>query len=174
MQSTNLTITNLTKKLLDILDDDICNINLALERLNGFREAVIKRDEQQLKTMIELTHAQDDNAERIEQNRLAVKKKLAAAIGCPVEKMNLTRLMEELAEPLRSQVREKQSILKELTAGLKKEHTSTIILLRECATLNRRLLHSMLGIKREKNPQTYNSRGVQSAKIQKRLMSYRV
>ncbi|MHC5060029.1 MAG: flagellar export chaperone FlgN [Planctomycetota bacterium] len=165
-------LDGLVDRLLTVLADEIKNIERTLERLDGLRAAVIKRDEEGLNNLLEEVKDEQSDYALIEQRRDVIRNKMSEAFGCDVGEMNLSKLCSELTGERRDLVSRSQQELKELCAKLQKEHMATDILLKECSRLNNLLLRSILG--NGKETMTYNSRGNASWELQKGMVSVRL
>ena len=163
---------DLADQLLPVLADEINNIERTLERLDDLRAAVIKRDEEGLKLLLEEVKDERAGYALIEQMRDVIRNKMSEVLGCGIGEMNLSKLCCELSGERRDLVAAAQQELKELCAKLKKEHTSTNILLKACSRLNNLLLRGILG--NGKETMTYNSRGNASWELQKGIVSVRL
>jgi hypothetical protein len=172
MNSTNDILDGLTDRLLLVLADEIENIERTLERLDGLRAAVIRRDEEGLNDLLEEVKNEQAGYALIEQKRGVIRNKMSEVIGCDIGQMNLSKLCCELAGERRDLVAQAQQKLKELCAKLKKEHMATNILLKECSRLNNLLLRGILG--NGKEAVTYNSRGNASWELQRGMVSIRL
>ena len=71
----------------------------------------------------------------------------------------MSALQERLPEGRREQVRQMKEKLKRLVAELRKEYTSTVLLLSECSRLNNMLLRSIFNLARA-GEVSYNANGV--------------
>lgn len=131
-------------ELLSVLDKDIEHIKQNLSRLNELRGLLIKRDDEAMLRVMEKIHLETEGYTDNELRRDSIRKELAAALGYKPERMRLTELEKELPIEQKESVRQKRAELKELTEKLKKEHTRTGLLLKECARFNKLLLKSIL------------------------------
>ncbi len=173
MQYIKNQLNELVDRLLETLDEDICYVHVSLERLNRLRKAVIKREETSLKEMIELIQNDRMNYRHIENRRIELRKRIASLLGMNHDQVNMTRLCEIIEEPRRGLLKEKQKELNETVPKFRAEHTSTILLLRECARFNGLLLKAVLGDRQETS--TYNSGGdVATHRSGERFVSFRV
>lgn len=172
MQSLNIQLNRLIGELIDILDADASRIVLSLERLDGLRAGVIKRDEEALKILLEEIANDEAGQMRLETRRKAICVELAAVLGCSESQVNLSRLCACLPEEISVILADKQRQLKELVERMQVEHMRTSLLLRECSRLNKSLLRQLLGSGR--SAVTYNARGNTSWQAEKGMVSLRV
>ena len=172
MITSNVHINNIVDELLDILDEDAEQIKVTLERLDRLRASVIKRDEEDIKALLDTVRQDDTGYNLIEKRRQEICRELAEILGCSFEQINMTRLRSVLSEEKALMVAEKQHELKSLVEKLQIEHTCTTMLLKECARLNRMLLRSILGENNESL--TYNARGNASWEMRKGIVSLRL
>ena len=83
---------------------------------------------------------------------------MASLLGCDIEKVTLTMLASKLSEDKRDEVIEKKAEIKSLIDEFKKEYTSTIILVSECARFNKMLIKSIFNFGKT-NSVFYSSQG---------------
>ncbi len=145
-------------ELLVCLDKDVRHIEESLSHLNELRSLVIKRDEAALGKLLESIRARSDQYAGHEADRLSIRKDLANMLDCKTEQVTLTALVAWLPEDRREPVMEIQARLRSLTEELKKEHTSTALLLSECARFNNLLLRTVFGLGQTEEVY-YNSSG---------------
>jgi hypothetical protein len=163
-------IEPLVKELLAVLDDDICYINMSIQRLGQLKAAVIRRNEKELRETMELLENGRSEYEKVEQRRARIRENLAKIFHCDEENLTLTRLAKELSGSLGKQVKSKQTELQQLVSKMKREHTGAIMLLRECAKFNSMLIRTIFG---DKKNVTYSSDGSSSWDARRRLVSYK-
>jgi hypothetical protein len=142
-----------TAALLDVLHEDIRHLESALSRLDLLRSLLIRRENAALEQLLGDIQQQAETYRAIEQKRQQLRNDLALALGCTEGELTLSRLRKELSGPTCSEaqrrsgaaVAERQARLRSLAAQLKREHTLTALLLRDCARFNRSLLRVFLG-----------------------------
>jgi hypothetical protein len=122
------------------------------------RSLIIKRDEialdKLLHTIQETSEVYKDN----ETNRQLVRNELADFLGCSIEQITLSKLKDSLPETSRIKVIETRENLRSLIEDLRKEYSSTVMLVSECARFNRLLLKSIFDLGRT-NTCSYDARG---------------
>ena len=136
-------IENYVDEMLDCLDVDIEHIRKNLSRLNEMRELVIKRDDVELRKLLDSIQGESDIYRENETRRLMLRKKIADSLGCGIENITLSKLANRLPENKRNRVIEKKEQLKSLVGNFKKEYAGTIVLVSECARFNKMLLRSI-------------------------------
>ncbi|UCC22407.1 MAG: flagellar export chaperone FlgN [Planctomycetota bacterium] len=144
MTTTASEIGHKIDELLLCLDKDIEHVRESLSLLNELRRLVIKRDDASLGKLLESIQTESDVYKSQELKRQAIRRELAAALGCGPEKVTLSKLESVLTEQEKARVTQRKAKLKGLIKELKKEHLSTALLLSECARFNRLLLKSIL------------------------------
>jgi hypothetical protein len=127
-------------ELLHVLDMDIQHIEENLSRLNELRSLVIKRNEADLKRLLESIRAESDSRRKHELERTRLRKELANALNCNLKDMTLSKLETILSGEKGIELAAKKAELKALAGRLKREHLSTTMLLSDCARFNRQLL----------------------------------
>lgn len=167
-------IESVVRELLTVLDDDICYINISIEKIGQLKAAVIKRDEQDLRETMQLLESSRSQYQNVEQRRESLRGQLAKLFQCSPEDMTLSRLIEILEESrsqLAEQIRAKQKQLRSLVSKMKREHTGAIMLLRECARFNSMLIRSIFG---DRKNVTYTADGSSSWDARRGLLSYKL
>jgi len=134
-------------RLLNVLDTDIENICQNLSAMNQLKSSVIKRDSDCLAQLLKKIQADSSGHKNNESKRKSIRKELAHSLGCPVEKITLTRLAQMLPEEKKSLIVERKEKLTELLNQLKNEYHATAVLLSECARFNRILLKTLFNNK---------------------------
>jgi hypothetical protein len=144
--------------LLDVLDADIRHVETVLLRLDALRALLIQRDEGGLECLLEDIQRQSEAHLANEQKRQALRRELAAQLGCRGEELTLSALKGKLSGPNRSALAERQTRLKTLVEQLKREHTLTALLIADCARFNRSLMRAFFGLTGRGN-MTYSPNG---------------
>jgi hypothetical protein len=116
--------------------------------LNELRRLVIKRDDAALGKLLERIQTESDRYRPNESCRQSIRKELANALGCDLEKVTLSALEASLPKAKKDEVTRMKAKLRSLTGELKKEHLSTALLLSECARFNNLLLKSIFDLGR--------------------------
>jgi hypothetical protein len=146
MRATAIGIDGKVDELLVCLDEDIRHIQESLLHLNELRRLVIKRDDAALGKLLESIQAESDRYRPHESRRQSIRKALANALGCDLERVTLSALEASLPEARKDEVTQMKAKLRSLTEELKKEYLSTALLLSECARFNNLLLKSIFDI----------------------------
>ncbi len=172
MKTADDRLDELTDELLSVLADDIRHIEQTLERLDALRAAVVRRDEEGLKCLLDEVANEQGSYTLVEQRRAVIRKQMADVLGCGIEGMNLSKLCGQLTGERRDLVAQARQELQGICEKLRKEHMATNILLKECSRFNNLLLRGILGNGRE--TVTYNSRGSASWELQRGMVSIRL
>jgi hypothetical protein len=146
MKATATSIEDKVDRLLVCLYRDVEHMQESLKQLDEMRRLVIKRDEAALGKLLENLHSVSDCFRNHELNRKSIRKELAESLGCDIEQMTLSALHQWLPEAKKDQVTQMKQKLRSLSAELKKEYLSTMLLLSECARFNNMLLKGILGL----------------------------
>ncbi len=146
MKATATEIEEKVDELLVCLETDVRHIRESLANLNELRSLIIKRDDAALGKLLEHIRAGANRYSNNESDRQSIRKELANILGCGIEKMTLSTLASHLPQAGREQVTEMRTKLRALTKELKKEHTSTALLLSECDRFNSLLLRSVFDL----------------------------
>jgi hypothetical protein len=133
-------------ELLAVLDKDIRHIRDCLSELNELRSSIVKRDDAALGRLLDKVQLAADSYAANELRRQSIRKELADILGCRFEQMTLSRLESELPKEKTSKIARRTAELRPLVKELKREHTSTMRLLSECARFNSLLLAGILDL----------------------------
>ena len=172
MKTADERLGNLVDELLTVLDEDIRYLALTLEQLDELRGAVIKRDEEGLKSLLGNIGNEQGGYRLVEKRRETIRSRMAGIFGCGIDEMNLSKLCGKLGGEKRELVARTQKELKVLAEKLRKEHAATSMLLRECARFNNMLLRGIFGNGNE--TVTYNDRGNASWELQRGMVSFKL
>jgi hypothetical protein len=159
-------------ELMAVLDDEKCHIQLKLERLTGMKSAVIRRDEKELRALLEISAESISEHDAVEQKRDNIRLKLADMLGKSADEVNLSVLTEKVSQDRRRILVEKQKELREIVEKFRREYVVTTAILRESARFNRKLIKQMMG--EQEQTVTYNSNGDTNWRKGKQLLSYRM
>ncbi len=159
-------------ELMDALDDEKCHIQLKLERLTGMKSAVIRRNENELRTLLEISAQSVSEHDAVEEKRDNVRLKLAGMLGRSCDEVNLSVLTEYVTGQRRDNLIEKQKELRDIVEKFRREYVITTAILRESARFNRKLIRQMMG--EQDQSLTYNSNGNTNWRNGKQLLSYRM
>lgn len=162
----------LIDELMDILDADSGQIESTLEHLDRLRSAVIKRDEESLKSLLDQVGRESDRYRIIEMKRQQIRKYIADLAGCDVETMNLSKICSLVDGQKAVAIAERQRNLHEMVEKLNVEHTCTTLLLRECSRLNKALLKGIVGGGDE--VVTYTARGDEKWELGNTMVNMRM
>lgn len=157
-------------ELLAVLDKDIEHVQGSLSELNELRSLVIKRDDTTLGKLLGSIRAEADSYAANESKRQSIRRELAGAFGCNVEEMTLSRLETILPEGKKVQVADRKAKLRTLIQQLKKEHSSTAMLLSECARFNHLLLRTIFDLGKT-GAATYSSNGAAKQQMATNLVN---
>jgi flagellar biosynthesis/type III secretory pathway chaperone len=171
MTTQQIRLYGLVDELLGVLDDQVEQIKVSMDYLDRLRAAVIKRQEDELKGLLE-TVTDESGRKAVESKRTAICNKLALVLGCSVSQINLSKLRANLPDERSAVVAKKQQEVIEYVEKLNREVTSTGLLLKECSRLNNSLLRKLFGNGSE--TVTYNVRGKARWEAQRGVVSMRL
>lgn len=146
MKSATIITDDKINELAACLDNDCQHIHDTISQLNELRELIIKRDDTALGKMLDTLPAKSEDYRKNESRRQTIRDELAKELDCPVEKITLSALEENVSEISRIKLTERKSRLKSLIEELRKEHLSIALLLNECARINNMLLKSIFNM----------------------------
>jgi len=171
MTAQQIRLYALTDELLGVLDEEIERIKINLDYINRLRAAVIKRQEDELKSMLESV-ADESGRAALESKRTVICNKLALVLGCGPGQVNLSKLRANLPAERAAIVAQKQQETSEYVEKLNRDVTATALLLKECSRLNNTLLRKMFG--GSGDTVTYNVRGKAKWQPQRGVVSMRL
>lgn len=131
-------------ELIEILDNDIKNIAQDISVLEVIRKCLIRKDETSLSRLLDQVRSVMQNRRQNENRRFNLRRKLAEAFCCPVEKLTLSNLQTKVDEPYKTALTEKRAALAQLIEQFKAQHETTAFLLSDCARFNALLLRSIM------------------------------
>lgn len=131
-------------ELLFVLDRDIQYIQDNLSRLNDLRCLVVRRDDVSLHKLLANIQTESSSYKTNELKRQLLREELAVISGCSLDQMTLSRLEADLSGEKKAEVAQRKTRLQTLTRKFKKEHSSTMSLLSDCARFNSMLVKSVL------------------------------
>ncbi len=143
MKAASIIIEDKIDYLSSVLDRDIEHIQASLLRLNELRSFVVKRDDAALTRLLGEIKADLDSYAANEAERFLIQKELAGVLGCEPEQVTLSRLESILPKEKAIGLKERKEKLRLLARELKREYSSTAILLSDCMRFNRLLLRSI-------------------------------
>jgi uncharacterized membrane protein YgaE (UPF0421/DUF939 family) len=141
-----LEIEKKVDKLLACLDKDIQQIKQNISYLNEMRSMIIKRDEVALGKLLQTVQDTSEVYKDNETDRQSIRKELADFLGCSIGQITLSKVEESLPETSKNKVIEARENLRLLIEELRKEHSSTVMLVSECARFNKLLLKSIFDL----------------------------
>lgn len=159
--------------LLEVLDRDIRHIETTLSRLDTLRTLLVKRDDGRLERLLDDIRRQAERYSANEQERQALRRDLAAALGCGESELTLSKLGSHLSQRHRAAMAERQGRLKSLVARLRHEYTLTSALISDCARFNRALVQVLFGSSGN-GTMTYGASGATKHRTDAALMSLRL
>lgn len=144
--------------LLAVLDEDIRHAQTSLSLLDTLRTLLIKRDETALAELLTDLRQEAEVHAHNERQREHSRQELAEELQCGVQDVTLSMLKDRLSGPRQVAVAQRQTLLKSLTADLKREYTLTAMLVADCAQFNRSLMRVFFGLD-GKGSMTYGANG---------------
>lgn len=161
------------RMLLTVLDEDIRHVETVLLRLDALRALLVKRDDMGLEQLLEEIRRQGETYADNEQKRQALRRELAAQLGCRESDLTLSKLRGRLSGQNRAAIEERQARLKSLVEQLKREYKLTTLLVADCARFNRSLMRALFGGD-GKGSMTYGPSGAAKHQTGTTLMSLKL
>lgn len=148
MKAIAATVEDKIDELLVVLDRDIQHIENSISQLDELRSLVIKRDDVALGKLLGSIRVEANSYAANELKRQSIRKDLANALGYSVKQMTLSQFEITLPKEKKAQITNRKAKLLALIKKLKKEHSSTVLLLSECTRLNSLLLRTIFNLEK--------------------------
>ncbi|HUT30662.1 MAG TPA: hypothetical protein VMX13_12780 [Sedimentisphaerales bacterium] len=171
MKATAPAVDEKVDELLAVLDTDIRYIRENLSTLNELRGSVLRRDDAALGRLLDRIRAESDGYRANEMKRQSIRKQLADILDCQFEQMTLSKLETVLPAEKGMQITHRRTQLAPLVTELKREHSSTMLLLAECARFNSLLLTSIFDLAKTEML-VYNPKGAASQQADNLFVNY--
>jgi len=143
MKTAAFEIEDKIDELLACLERDIEHVQKSLSSLDELRSFVIKHDNDALGKLLENVKDESDNYRKHEKKRQLIRSELAKCLNCSLKDTTLSKLEAIVPEEKRAYVTQTKTKLKTLVRELRKEYSSTAMLLSECTRFNKLLLKSI-------------------------------
>ena len=153
-----LEIEKKVDKLLECLEVDIQQIKQNISYLNEMRSLIIKRDDIALSKLLEAIQETSEIYKDKEKERQSIRRELADFLGCSLEQVTLSKVEENLSEISKNKVIEIRENLRLFIEELRREYSSTVMLVSECARFNKILLKSIFDLSKT-GTCSYDARG---------------
>ena len=131
------------RELEGLLDEQAALLTLRHSQLGSLCSAIIDRDESAVERILE----QIEQAQQLQaigdQKVAALRDELAARLAVEARTLRLSGLIERLPPPCRQGVLAKRRRVLELAERFRVQHMRTVMLLSECARINRMLLEGL-------------------------------
>jgi hypothetical protein len=144
--------------LLAVLDEEIHHGETTLAQLDVLRNLLIKRDALALEELLRDLRNQGEARAGTERRRQALRRELAAALGCDVKALTLSTLQRVLSDPHRAALGDRQQRLRSQISLLESEYAATYALVADCARFNRSLMRVFFGAAGDRET-TYGATG---------------
>ena len=146
MKTVPVEIEDKVDELLVCLEKDIEHMKKSLLNLDELRSMVIKRDDAALGRLLESIQVEAEGYREHESRRQSIRSELATFIGCDVKDVTLSKLEVSVPEEKKARITQCKEKLRVLTQRLRKEYSSTAILLSECNRFTNMLLQSIFNL----------------------------
>lgn len=134
---------DLIDQLRCLLDEETALLDLRRSQLVSLCESILERDDDAVeRTLEQVERAQQLQAET-DAKLNALRLRLADALHLDREEVRLSALIGLLDEPLRAPLAERRQRLIDLAEQLQLQHLRTVMLVTECARINRMLLEGL-------------------------------
>ncbi|MCK4277158.1 MAG: hypothetical protein KAX78_11620 [Phycisphaerae bacterium] len=130
-------------RLAAALDEEIALLELRGSQLVALSEAILQRDEAGLQGLFEEMEQTQQTQAETDNKLLGLRKALGDILVCPLERVTLTWVVGQLSGEGRSQIESRLAKIVGLIDEVRKQHLETVMLLSECARINRMLLTTL-------------------------------
>ena len=131
-------------ELLLVLQKDLEHIEQSVKELDELRELVIKRNDSGLSKLLEQIRSRSQEYGANQKLREELKRQIAEILDWPVGEVRLGKLLQEVPDEQKINVRQMRERLGDMISKLKREHTSTVMLLSDLSRFNSLLLNTIL------------------------------
>ncbi|HUT02244.1 MAG TPA: flagellar export chaperone FlgN [Phycisphaerae bacterium] len=135
--------TDPTDELARLLEAESALLDLRRSQLASLCGAIIDRDDEAVERLLDQVERAQELQSATDRELDVLRRQWAERLGCPPEEVKLSRLIAALPEPLRGALAEQRQQIIERAEGLQREHMRTVMVLTECARINRLLLESL-------------------------------
>jgi flagellar biosynthesis/type III secretory pathway chaperone len=143
--------------LRQLLDEEIALLDVRRSQLASLCAAIIDRDDDAVERLLDQIERAHELQAATDRRLEALRQVLCERLGCARDEVRLSALIAALPEADRQPLAERRQRIIELAERLQLEHMRTVILLGECARINRLLLESLFPA--AEGVATYNARG---------------
>ena len=135
--------TNIVETLEGLLDEEVSLLDLRRSQLRSLCGAIIERDDEAVERLLDQIERAQELQSVTDEKLDTVRRALAEHLACPPSEVKLSTLIAELPEPLRGRLAARRQRIIDLAERLQIEHMRTVMLLGECARINRLLMESL-------------------------------
>ena len=154
---------DLVDELTALLDEEIELLELRCSQLGTLTSATLERNDDVLETVLREIEKTQQRQVATDLKLQALRDAFAEALGWSVEEMRLSQLADSLPPAQGSAVRYRRRQIVLLSDKLKRQHIETVVVVTECARVNRMLLESLFP--KAGAVTTYGARGQRSARL---------
>ena len=135
---------SLISELLTVLDEELELLATKRSLLSDLSEALIGRNDEDTERLLEQIEQSEQAQASLDMRLKAVRESLADVFGCDARDLRLSRLVAELPDDQARKVDSRRRKMTGQVEALRRQHLQTVLMLAECARINRMLLDSML------------------------------
>jgi len=135
--------SSVVETLESLLDDEASLLDVRRSQLHSLRGAIVDRDDEAVERLLRQIERAQELQSATDEKLNTVRRALAEQLGCPASEVKLSALIAELPKPLRGALADRRQRIIDLAERLQIEHMRTVMLLGECARINRLLMESL-------------------------------
>lgn len=147
-------------ELVKLLDEEIELLETRCAQLAKLSKAMSRRDDETMETLLDDIEKTQELQIRTDSRLHAARHALAESFGWSLEQTRLAKLIEELPDQFASEVDYRRKRIVLLSDQLKRRHMETVVVVTECARVNRLLLESLFP--QTQSVTTYGTQGKSS------------
>ena len=131
------------ERLTSLLGQEEALLSLRRSQLDSLCAAIVDRDDDAVERLLEQVEQAQQLHANTDEKLNALRRELAEQLACPIERVRVSALIDELDSPEREALARQRDRIVELAEALQLQHLRTVMLLSECARINRLLLESL-------------------------------
>ena len=127
-----------------LLAEEATLLDLRRSQLASLSGAILDRDEDAVGRILDQIERAQELQAATDEGLQALRCRLAGRLGLGAGEMSLSVLIDRLDQPYRRELSARREQIIDLAERLQREHMQAVMLLNECARINRLLLESLL------------------------------
>jgi len=134
---------SLVRSLERLLDEEAALLDVRCSQVTSLCAAIAGRDEDATERLLEQMERGQQLQDAADAKVDAARRALGERLGCPGADARLSDLIDRLAEPSRGRLAQRRDEIVVRIEALQRQHMRAVVLLGECARLNRLLTEAL-------------------------------